>query len=248
MKEIPALSNFIRKAVKFFYRKITVEGIENLPDEPVILVGNHSQAHGAIISQLYHPRKCYTWTIAEMMHIKEVPAYAYGDFWSKKPVYIRWLFKLISYIIAPVAAYVMTYGETIGVYKDARVINTIKETCDTLSEGADVIIFPECYEEHNNIVHEFQEGFVDVARFYYKKTKKNLPFVPMYLCPELKKVIIGKPIYYNAEGDKKAEPARICTYLMDEISEMAYNLPPHTVVPYPNIPKKYYPTNERPRT
>ena len=39
------------------------------------------------------------------------------------------------------------------------------------------------------------------------------------------------------------ERSRICNYLMDEITSIACSLPRHTVVPYPNIPKKDYPCN-----
>ena len=37
--------------------------------------------------------------------------------------------------------------------------------------------------------------------------------------------------------------ARICAGLMDRITAMAAALPPHTVVPYRNIPKRDYPKN-----
>ena len=37
------LFKFIKWCVKICYPKIQVEGIENLPDEPVIIVGNHCQ-------------------------------------------------------------------------------------------------------------------------------------------------------------------------------------------------------------
>ena len=108
-----------------------------------------------------------------------------------------------------------------------------------------MIIFPECYDEHNNIVHQFQTGFVDVAKRYYKETKEALPFVPLYVCPELKRMVIGKPIYYDPEAKIKEEQVRICNYLMDEISEIAYELPRHKVVPYPNVSKKEWPENVR---
>ena len=36
---------------------------------------------------------------------------------------------------------------------------------------------------------------------------------------------------------------RFSNALMDEITQMAVALPEHTVVPYPNIPKKAYPKN-----
>lgn len=236
---------FIRFMVWVFFPKYTVEGVENLPKEAAVLVGNHSQANGPIISQLYGPRECYTWCIAKMMHIKEVPAYAYEDFWSKKPKWSLWFFKILSYVIAPLAAFIMTKADTIGVYHDKRVLLTFKESVEKMENGADIIIFPECYDEHNNIVHEFQRGFVDLARVDYKKNGRCTPFVPMYVCPELRKLVFGKPIYYNPDAKPREEADRVCNELMDAISEIAYALPRHKVVTYNNIRRKYYPFNER---
>lgn len=231
---------FIRFMVWVFYPKLKVEGADNLPDEPAIIVGNHSQANGPIALQLYSPRQSYTWCISQMMHIKEVPAYAFEDFWSKKPKHTLWFYKFLSYVIAPIGSFIMTHADTIPVYKDKRVMHTFLESIDKLNSGADVVVFPECYDEHNNIVHEFQRGFVDVARLNYKRNNKVTPFVPLYLCPSLKKMIYGKPVYYNPEANPKEEAERICNELMDSITEIARSLPKHKVVPYNNVSKKYY--------
>ncbi|MGN0403091.1 MAG: lysophospholipid acyltransferase family protein [Acetatifactor sp.] len=236
---------FIRFMVWVFFPKYTLEGTENLPEEPAVLIGNHSKANGPIALQLYNPRESYTWCIAQMMHCKEVPAYAFEDFWSQKPKYTLWMYKLVSYLIAPLASFVMSHADTIGVYKDKRILRTFMESVERMQEGADIVIFPECYTEHNNIVHEFQRGFVELARLNYKKTQKSTPFVPMYVCPALKKLVFGKPVYYNAEADPKEEADRICMELMDAVSEMAYAQPRHKVVTYNNIRKKYYPENVR---
>ena len=235
---------FIRNTVWLVYPKIKVEGIENLPKDGAIVVGNHSQMNGPIMGELYFPGKFSIWCIAEMMDHKLVPAYAYKDFWSNKPKSVRWFYKILSYIIAPISECIFTNADTIPVYKDKRIINTFKESSQKLQEGYSVVVFPEDYDEHNNIVHEFQRGFVNVAKMYYKETGKDIPFVPLY--PKLKKMIIGKPIMYNHEANAKEEQERICNYLMDEISEIAYNLPTHIVVPYPNISKKDYPVSTRP--
>ena len=240
------LYKFIKNSVWLFYPKIKVEGIENLPKDGAIVVGNHSQMNGPIMGELYFPGKFSIWCIAEMMDRKLVPTYAYKDFWSGKPKTVRWFYKLLSYVIAPIAECIFTNADTIAVYKDKRIINTFKESSEKLKQGYSVVVFPEDYDEHNNIVHEFQRGFVNVAKMYYKDTGNDIPFVPLYICPRLKKMVIGKPIMYNHENNPKEEQDRICNYLMDEISEIAYNLPTHIVVPYPNISKKDYPVSTRP--
>ena len=233
----------IRWLVKVFYPKITVEGTENLPRESAIIVGNHTQMNGPICAELYFPGKRKTWCAYQMMKCKEVPAYAFQDFWSGKPRWTHWFYKALSYIIAPLSACVFTNAHTIPVYHDARLITTFKQTISALQAEENVIIFPECYSPHNHIVYEFQDKFVDVAKLYYKRTGKILNFVPLYIAPKLKKIYIGKAIPFCPDNSMEQERSRICNYLMDEITSIACSLPRHTVVPYPNIPKKDYPCN-----
>lgn len=233
----------IKWLVKAFYPRTQVVGAEDLPEEPALIVGNHCHMHGPIACELYMTGKHYTWCAGEMMHLKEVPAYAYQDFWSGKPKYIRWFYKLLSYIIAPLSVCVFNSANTIGVYHDARIISTFKNTVARLREGANVVVFPEHYVEHNHIIYEFQDKFIDIAKLYYKRTGKELAFVPLYIAPALKTMYLGKPISFCAANPMEDERRRICDYLMDEVTRIACALPEHTVVPYPNISSKHYPSN-----
>ncbi len=229
--------------VRLFFPKIEVTGLENLPDEPALFIGNHAQMGGPITAELYFPVKRRTWCAGEMMHLKEVPAYAFTDFWSFKPVWCRWFYRLLSYIIAPIAVCIFNNAETIEVYHDARIVDTFRETMRYLSEGVSMVIFPEKNEHYNHILYAFQEHFVDVARFYYRKNKKDLLFVPMYLSTKLRRLVIGKPIRFDHTVPIAEERTRIIQYLMEQITEEADSLPLHTVIPYRNIRKKDYPTN-----
>ncbi len=233
----------IRWLVWIFSPKYQIIGLENLPEEPCVIVGNHSQMFGPIAGELHTPGKHYVWCSGEMMHWKEVHDYAYRDFWSQKPKAVRWFFKILSYLITPLSVCVFNNAHTIAVYHDTRLITTFRESIEKLKEGCRLVIFPEHYDEHNNIVHDFQDKFIDVARFYYKKTGKELSFVPMYLCPRLKTMTYGKPVRFRADAPIREERTRICNALMDEITDIATALPLHTVVPYPNIPKRLYPKN-----
>ena len=67
--------------------------------------------------------------------------------------------------------------------------------------------------------------------------------MPMYVAPKLKEIYFGKPVRYNPEAPDGEELERICTAMMDRITDLAVSLPPHTVVPYLNIPKNQYPLN-----
>lgn len=243
-KKFLPLFKVIKFLVRVFYPEITVEGKENLPSGEFILVGNHAQMHGPIISELFLSDRCYTWCIGEMMDFKSVPDYAFTDFWSRKPAYSRWFFRILSYLIAPLSVVIFNNAKTIGVYKDKRLYSTFKTTVNKLNEGNGIVIFPEHDIERNNIVFDFQDKFIDVARLYYKKTGKNLEFIPMYVAPRLKKVYIGKGITFDCKADIDTQREIICTYIMNEITDIARELPKHTVVPYRNVKKRYYPMNK----
>ena len=237
----------IRWLVKLFYPKMKVMGIENLPREASIIVANHTQMNGPIACELYFPGKRYTWCAGQMMHLKEVPAYAYRDFWSQKPIYTRFFYKLLSYVIAPISVCVFNNANTIAVYRDTRIIATFKNTVKVLQEGASVVIFPEHNVPYNHILCDFQENFTDIAKLYYKRTGQALNFVPMYIAPTLKTMHIGKPVTYDPHKPIESQRTEICKALKEAITDMAVALPEHRVIPYQNIPRKQYLMNKKGR-
>ena len=237
------LFRIVRGLVRVFYGKMEVEGLENLPKKDVIIVGNHTQMNGPIAGELFLPKNCYTWCAGQMMNRKEVPEYAFNDFWSQKPKWTHPFYKALAHIIAPLADCIFNCARTIPVYRDMRIIGTFKRTVQMLKDGKNILIFPEKDEKHNNILYKFQENFVDVALMYYKKTGVELTFVPLYIAPRLKKMYIGAGIRFDGKAPIEEERRRIADCMSEAITEMARALPEHIVVPYRNIPKKYYLTN-----
>lgn len=229
--------------VKAVYPEIKVEGAENLGDGPCLVVGNHSQIHGPIACELYFPGNHTIWCASQMMNLKEVPAYAYEDFWSRKPAWTRPFYKLVSYLIAPLAVCIFNNAHTIPVYHDMRVLSTFRATLEALARDARVVVFPECYTPYNPIVNRFQDHFVDVALMYYRRTGQCLRFVPLYVAPRLHTLYLGKPVVFDPGADLKTERERICQYLMDAITEIAVRLPTHRVVPYANVSAREHPIN-----
>lgn len=244
MKKIETiLYRIVKWFVWLFSPKFKVEGAENLLDEATVIVGNHCQIYGPIACEFYIPGKHYTWCAGEMMSVKTVPEYAFGDFWSQKPRWTHPFYKFLSVIIAPLASHIFNNANTIGVFRDARILATFKTTVNCLKAGANVVVFPEHDVKNNNIIYDFQDKFIDIAKLYYKKTGKVLSFAPMYIAPRLKTMYIGTPTVFNPDLPMEEERERICKYLMEEITRIARQVPLHTVVPYRNIPKRLYPKN-----
>ena len=242
-KKTSWIYRIIRWLVWLFSPKMKLEGAENLPQEPTVIVGNHCQMYGPIAAEIYFPKYSYIWCAGQMMHWKEVHGYAYQDFWSFKPKSVRWLFKIVSYLITPLSVCVFNNARTVPVYRDNRIITTFRESIALLQAGASLVIFPEHNAKFNNILYDFEDRFIDLARFYYRKTGKELSFVPAYIAPGLKTVYFCSPIRFHADAPIEEERRRIREYLMEQITEKAVSLPVHTVIPYRNIRKRDYPKN-----
>lgn len=235
------LYKIIYRVVRLFYRQPKLIGTENLPSGGAIIVGNHAQANGPMFSVLRFPTPKAVWCRGEMMSVKETPSYAYNDFWANKPKGIRWFYKIASYAIAPLTAYTFKRADTLAVYKDSRLLSTFKNSVSALENGKNLVIFPEEPQTYNNVVNEFQDKFIDVAKLYYSRSKKAVSFVPMYVAPALKTVVFGKPIRYDPSLPIAEQRKEICDYLKSEITSLAQSLPRHKVKPYLNLPKKLYP-------
>lgn len=233
------LLNFVEKIARIFYKKRQFEGEENIPNEPHIVIGNHSQIHGPIFAELYLKNKL-TWCDGPMMDRKEIPSYAMRVFWADKPNKSKWFYKILAKLIARPASFVLGNADTIGVYRDARLISTFNDTVETLKNGVNVVIFPESPEEYNEIVSQFNLKFVDVARLYYKATGKCVQFLPMYHAVKLKRVIYGKPITFDPNINNVEQRTIICNYLMEELTRIAKTLPRHKVIPFNNVGKKNF--------
>lgn len=233
----------VRAVVKLAYRDTALMGLENLPEGACVIVGNHCQMNGPIMAELFIPGDRAIWCNAQMMHLKEVPDYAYADFWSKKPVWSRWFYRLLSYVIAPLSVCIFNNAHCIGVYHDTRIMATLRQSLARLKEGAKIVIFPETDPPVNHVVYTFHDRFIDIGRLYAHQMKQPLAFVPMYVCPRLKRAVFGAPIAYDASADPDLERRRVCAALQQAITDLADSQPPHRIVPYRNIPRRLYPMN-----
>lgn len=240
--------SFTYKTLKFFinifYKKRKFEGLENINEEPCIIIGNHAQIHGPLIAEVQFPLKRKTWCIGNVLTKKEFIEHAKTDFWGLKPKCIRWFYYMLAHIIAPIATSVFNSADVIAVYKDTRLTKTFKDTVKDLSNGNNIIIFPECPTPYNNIINEFQDKFIDIARLYYRRSGKCISFVPMYNAVRLKKVILGKPITFDPNIPIEQMRLMICDYLKTEITNLALSLPSHKVVQYANKGRKHNPKSK----
>jgi hypothetical protein len=243
-KKQTASFKFLKLVVALIFGKRKFTGMENFPKEASIFVGNHTQIHGPIAMECFFPNPKMVWCESRVIDKKEFYEYAMEDFWGHKSKRSKWFYKLLAKLITPLFTWLFRSAFTIPVYRDMRVRHTFRESIEHLQNGTNIVIFAEKHQPYNHIVNEFQDGFVDLATLYYRRTGTCLCFVPFYHAPALKQIVLGKPITFDPERPIEEERTRICSYLKDEITALAKGLPAHTVTPYENIKKKNYPKSK----
>ena len=68
-KKTSLLYRIIRWFVWLFSPKYRLEGAEKLPEEPCIIVGNHSHMYGPIAGELYTPGPHYIWCAGDPLFL-----------------------------------------------------------------------------------------------------------------------------------------------------------------------------------
>jgi len=216
----------------FFVKKHELRFQEEIDfSTPSIYIGNHATTATPSAIHLYFPGKKRPWVVGDMCSLKTIPKYAKEEFWTNyKP---KWLFqKVLPVLVAPIGYMIMRGAEAIPVYRDGRMIVTIKKTVQSLEDGVNVYIFPEYDQPYSEYHNDFEDGFVNVASVYYRKTKKKLKFYPLYNCFDKRIMSFGVPIEFNPDNSLEEERKRITTYLKENVTKLAREIGPHKVISY----------------
>lgn len=212
---------------------------EEQPDnEPAVFVCNHAAVRGPVMMTLDFKRKHRTWTVHCALDSKKAVSFAYHDILFGESRRCKWFWRMLAHIIAVMLPPLLIYSDTIPVYHDKSILKTFKQSIQAMTEGEDLVIFAESPKRFSDYICELQPGFVDIARLYYRKTKKALKFYPLYLEKKNAVLSVGKPITYDPDRPLDEQRREITEYLRDSIDRLGRALPPHKPVRF--LPDRWY--------
>ncbi len=191
------------------------------PDEPSVFCANHQRAYGPIVMLTKFDRKTRPWTIALLCYYKTAASFLISDCFPAQTPFGKFIAKLVSYMLVPVAVSIFRGAESVPVFYDSRMATTFKKSLQTLNEGIDITIFPEPSRHYLEYDQHFSMGFVNIARQYYKTTKKKLKFYPVYICQKKSIIVVGPPAEFNPEAEFASERDRIGNYILHMMMDMA---------------------------
>lgn len=200
---------------------------ESIPsDEPVVFVANHEKNYGPAIMQLFFPISYRPWIIYNMLDEDVCKPYVQETFFDERLKWPRWLSKPVTALLTPLLVRLMQETNPVPVYRGRpdRIVETFRQSIKALENGENLLIFPEkpASEPFSDDVNEFFEGFLYLAKLYYRKTGKGLLFCPVSINPKTDTISIGKSVRFNPEFEFQVESDRIRLHLMEQVAGLYY--------------------------
>lgn len=188
-----------------------------------IYLSNHSGADGPLTYELYFPLIYTGWGAHEMFGtLKERWNYLYHVFYRQKLHWGKLRAFFVATVFSPISKRLYRGIGLIPTYTDGRFISSVKISCRILDTGNPILIFPEdSTDGYLNPPQAFNQGFIAMAKLYYKMRKVDLPVYTAYLLNEKKrKMVVGKPMFVNqllSEGKTEDE---ICALALENMQKL----------------------------
>ena len=222
-KNHPIFSKF--KAIFRLFKKrpeiIDMSG--DLPDAK-LFIANHSAANGPFTYELFFPHTFRPWGAHQMCgNYKERWDYLYYIFYQQKLHFCKPVAFIIATLFAVISKLCYNGAELIPTYHDIRMKNTITTSLNILKDGGNVLIFPENSDDgYHEVLKEFHPGFVTLAKYFKKRTGKDLPICTVYFSGKKNRMVIDKPVYLQKliEESNLSNDLQIAEFFKNKINEL----------------------------
>ena len=226
------------KILAFFVRPVLhlkVIGTENMSVEqfPSVFVCNHGIIYGPVAAVIYLPTYFRPWIDRKMVDRAKASEEMYSRFVYRLPLPRKAKIKISRMLSYPVT-WALNSFNPIPVERNhlRNVMSTFEDTVRVLTEGDNVLIFPEkphkvkrgnkfTVEHCTDTVGTFFTGFASIASLYHAETGKCLRFYPLYASKKHHTFSIGEPVVFDPSNDPREEKQRIAEQLHDRMYSLS---------------------------
>ncbi len=217
---------------------LRIKGRENIPSSdsqrPVVYVCNHGFISGPVMAAVNLPDAFRPWVDSRMLDREACYNSLYDTFGRSLHLSSRVRHRIISRLRDIVIAVIKDYNP-IPVIKDGsrQVLQTLQLSVDALTEGSNLLIFPEhsrqayhgdvASERHkaDNELRTFYSGFAYLGDLYHRQTGRPLFFVPLYVDRKHRTMHVSAPIPYCHTGSPHSDRQKLADTLFLALSRMS---------------------------
>lgn len=202
----------VSAVLRVFMRKPKIINLAGELPNKAIYVANHSAMFGPVMYNLHLPADVAAWGAYPMLGTyKQRYHYLRDVYFMQKRHKGKFASTILAGIEACFSIFFYKGMRVLPSYNDTRFITTIRKSIHMLDNDVGIIIYP---EDSNEGYHEkltgFFAGFVELARYYFKKYHEHIPIYPVYYHDKKKVMVIGegsKLSDYEQRGLKRKEIA-----------------------------------------
>lgn len=227
------------KIIAFFVRpflSLRLRGIDNMDPShfPSVFVCNHGIIYGPIAAVIYLPTYFRPWIDRKMVDRSLAAKEMYSRFIYRLPLLGPRAKMAIARVLAHPVTWALNSFNPIPVEKNnmRNILSTFDDTVRVLTEGDNVLIFPEkprrvkrggkmTVEHLTDSVGRLFTGFANIGSMYYESSGKCLRFYPLYANRHNRTFNIGEPVVFDPDNDPHEEKQRIARVLHDRMLAMA---------------------------
>ena len=214
----------------YYHRVLGRDNTAGYEDGTMVLVCNHGELYGPIVTNLYIPITFRPWCISSMLEKDRIVRYLYENTIIRQKWLPNFLKMPLARLLGPLCLWVFGSLEAIPVYRGnpRALIKTFRLTVEAMQAGDNILMFPERGEAEvpgqkgyvSEGVGDLYTGFAMVAPAYYAKTHKRAVFLPIYASKHLRTLTFGQGIVYDPDAPATEEKLRIVAALRASMEAM----------------------------
>ncbi len=214
----------------YYHKVVGRENAAGYEEGSIVLVCNHGELYGPVVTNLYVPISFRPWSISSMMEKDAIVHYTYENTALRQKWVPNCLKMPLTKLLCPLCLWILNSLEAIPVYRGNphALLKTFRLTVEAMQAGDNILIFPERGETDvpgqrgyvSEGVGTLFTGFAMIAPAYYAKTHKRAVFLPIYASKHLRTLTFGKGVVYNPEAPATQEKLRIVNTLQQSMQNM----------------------------
>jgi hypothetical protein len=110
----------------------------------------------------------------------------------------------------------------IPVFRGSKaIVDTLRLSVKALLEGQNLLLCPDIeYKDRGANIGEIYDGFLNLEKYYSRKTGRHLPFIPLHVSDRSGCITEGNAIYFDASENFQQEKHRVYARLKQEFNRL----------------------------
>lgn len=191
---------------------------------PAIYIVHHQNLRGPMTSMAWFNQPMRPWVLSVFCERKACFRQFYDYTLTQRLHYPPAVAAAIAWPVSFLVPLLMRSMRALPVYRDPReTIKTFRLSLAALRDGENLLISPDVdYADSSERVGELYEGFLNLEKHYRRETGLHLPFVPLHIDVQSRRILAGQTIYLRDDipfKEARAEASHTLRCAMQDMEQ-----------------------------